>query len=267
MKIRKNDKAYLLDLKIEIGAKSDTSFQELCLLFDKSEFLDLLPVLRRDLGIREIVGPEEFIDEAYDKPFNSKEKKKINLSKYKGVEEIKKFIEKNESFFGSGGIEKEMDMYQLVATEIDLICIRFNRPPYFGEAIRQAIYCGMTVDESFHPTSAEIIENSNAYATASYFKLPQAAIFVSPTSTYEDVKSALRQINDLYSTEKSLSYYRPRVDIIPNIKKYREWYWERIKGKTYQIIADEWVEKFENETTTYLDILKAVKTYEKLLAL
>jgi hypothetical protein len=67
-------------------------------------------------------------------------------------------------------------------------------------------------------------------------------------------------------TDKRLSYYQPRIDVTPNIKKYRNWYWERIKGKTYQTIADEWIEKHEMENTTYLDVLKAVKTYEKLLA-
>jgi hypothetical protein len=66
-------------------------------------------------------------------------------------------------------------------------------------------------------------------------------------------------------TDKRFSHYQTRIDFTPNIRKYREWYWERIKGKTYQQIADEWLEQHEDENTTYLDVLKAVKTYQKLL--
>ena len=95
--------------------------------------------------------------------------------------------------------------------------------------------------------------------------LERVAIFVSPTSTYEDVKEEFRKAKELMKSDKRLSYYQPRVDLAPNIRKYRDWYWKRIQGRTYQVIADEWVEKHENETTTYLDVLKAVKTYEKLI--
>jgi len=41
MKIKKNDKAYLQDLKIDIQTNRDDYYQELVLLFDKPAFLDL----------------------------------------------------------------------------------------------------------------------------------------------------------------------------------------------------------------------------------
>ena len=63
-------------------------------------------------------------------------------------------------------------------------------------------------------------------------------------------------------TDKRLSYYRPRVDVTPNIRKYRGWYWERIKGKTGKQIADEWP---NSEIVTDLDVFKAVKIYSQLL--
>ena len=120
----------------------------------------------------------------------------------------------------------------------------------------------MVTDDKFNPTQAVVVEPSSMWIGET---LPPVAIFVSPTSTYEDVKEEFRKAKELMQTDKRLSYYQPRTDLTPNIRKYREWYWERIKGKTYQQIADDWLEKHEDENTTYLDILKAVKVYPKLL--
>lgn len=181
------------------------------------------------------------------------------------MEKLKEFANTNISLYGFGGVEDEMSMIEFVDTEISLICLQFKRPPYFDMVIKDAIVYGIASGGSLKSTSAEVIESNNAFPTTSYFKLPQVVINVSPTSTYDDVKSAIRDAKELYKTDERLIYYQPRVDVAPNIRKYREWYWQRIAGKTYQAIADEWIEKYENENTTYLDVLKAVKTYEKLL--
>jgi len=266
MRIRKNDKAYLQDLKIDIQAKNNLAFQEIALLVDKPDFLQMLPLLREDLGIINLVGLNEFMNTAYEKPFNSKERKKINFSKYKKTIELKKFAKDNKIMATYGALEEDMDLFQLIATEINLLCIQFKRPPYFAGMVRQAIFCGAVNEDYFKPTSAQIIEKDLLFSGVGHFQLPQIAILISPTTTYEELKTVFREANLLFKTDKRLIYYQPRVDIAPNIRKYRGWYWERIKGKTYQQIADEWVEKFENETTIYLDVLKAVKTYEKLLA-
>ena len=111
----------------------------------------------------------------------------------------------------------------------------------------------------FKPTEARSVDFS---LLGAWPALNQIAIFVSPTSTYEDVKEEFRKAKELMKADKGLSYYQNQSDITPNIKKYRKWYWERIKGKTYQAIADECP---ENEVVTYLNVLKAVKIYIKLL--
>lgn len=151
----------------------------------------------------------------------------------------------------------------MLDAECNLICFEFNRPPYFVDAITQAICCGAVNDIYFKPTEAQSVnfEEMGCWPT-----LERVAIFVSPTSTYDEVKEEFRKAKEMMKTNKYLSYYQSRADLAPNIRKYRHWYWERIKGKTYQKIADEWADKHESEDTTYLDVLKAVKIYEKLLS-
>ncbi|MFH1792731.1 MAG: hypothetical protein ABH819_03810 [Patescibacteria group bacterium] len=263
MRIRKNDKAYLQDLKIDIQIDNNLAFQEIALLVDKPDFLQMLPFLRKDLGIVNLVSLDEFMDTAYDKPLHSKGKKKINLSKYKDAGKFKEFAKYNEIMATSGDLEDEMDLFQLIATEVNLTCLQFKRPPYFADVVRQAIYCGAVNEDYFKPTSAQIVEKDILFSTSGHFQLPQIAIFISPTTTYEELKTVFREANSLFKTDKRLIYYQPRVDITPNIRKYRKWYWERIKGKTYKQIADECP---DNEVVTDLDILKAVKTYSNLLA-
>lgn len=259
MKIKKNDRAYLLDLKIDIQAKKDINYQELALLFDKPAFLNLLPKLRSYYKVVNLIPIKEYKD--YDFPdfedlFGGGDAK-IDTSKYKKIELLKTTLP---NFYDE--IIDNTELPLVLENECYLLCYEFNRPPYFYEAIRQSIYCGVVTDEDFKPTKIEIIESSAMWFGAT---LPPIAIFISPTSTYEDVKEEFRKAKEMMKTDKRLSYYKPRIDVTPNIRKYREWYWDRIKGKTYQTIADEWVEKHKYDTTTYLDVLEAVKKYEKLL--
>jgi len=259
MKIKKNDKAYLQDWKIDIRSNNDIYYQELALLFDKPAFLNMLPILRKEYGFVNLIPFDErenfdVLSELDDKGFT-----KINLSKYTKIENLKKSFP---SYYDS--IKGSDDAPIIFENECYLLCYEFNRPPYFLDAIEQSIYSSVVTDKNFKPTKAEIIEPNSLWFGDT---LPPVAIFISPISTYEDVKEEFRKAKELMKTDKRLSYYQPRIDLAPNIRKYRDWYWERIKGKTYQLIADEWVEKYKNENTTYLDVLKAVKIYEKLLAL
>jgi len=256
----------LLKLRIDIRAKNNLAFQEIALLVDKTEFLQLLPLLRKDFGIKELVSLGKFMDKAYDEPFYSKERKKVNFSKYKNANKLKEFAKDNEIMATSGGLEEEMDLFQLIATEVNLVCMQFQRPPYFADMVRQAIFCGAANEDCFKSTSAQVIEKDVAFSTAGYFQLPQMAIFISPTTTYEELKIAFREANGLYNTDKRLIYYLPRVDTVSNIRKYRLWYWERLKGKKYQQMADEWFEKHETEAITDIDVIKGVRTYKKLLS-
>lgn len=260
MRIRKNDKAYLQDLKIDIQTSKDVFYQELALLFDKQRFLNLLPNLRQTYKVVNLFPLDDFEEELDNHLRSNFVRVTIDLSKYTKVAEVKKHFPE---FYNLLQGSPTNLLPEMLDAECNLICYEFNRPPYFVEAIEQAIFCGAVDDTYFKPTEAKVV---NFELMGSWPTLERIAIFVSPTSTYEDVKEEFRKAKELMKTDKRLSYYQPRIDIAPNMRKYRHWYWERIKGETYQKIADEWVEKHENETTTYLDVLKAVKTYEKLLA-
>lgn len=262
MKVKKNDKAYLQDLKIDIRTNSDINYQELALLFDKPQFLNLLPYLRANFKIVNPFPIEDF-DGEFDyhtmHQFEIGTDLKTDLSKYSNTANLK---ESFPAFYDLITDESSFFPEKLDA-ESNLICYEFSKPPYFVKAIQQAIFCGAVDETHFKPTEAEVV---NFEQMGSWATLERIAIFVSPTSTYEDVKEEFRKAKELMKNDKRMSYYHPQVDNAPNIRKYREWYWKRIKGDTYQKIADEWVENHKTGNTTYLDVLKAVKTYEKLLA-
>lgn len=260
MKVRKNDKAYLQDLKVDIRTNRDDYYQELALLFDKPAFLDMLPNLRKEYQVVNLVSGDKFQD-CLNKTICGEhgfDQAKINLSKYSRLKELKISVP---NFYDV--LEDETEYPVALENECYLLCYEFNRPPHFFDAIQQSIFCDSVTEDSFSPTKAVVIEPNAMWFNAT---LPPVAIFVSLTSTYEEVKEEFRKAKELMKTDKQSSYYQTRIDLAPNIRKYRHWYWERIKGKTYQKIADEWIEKHENESTTYLDVLKAVKTYEKLLS-
>lgn len=258
-----------IKLKIDIHAQDTLAFQEIALLVDKPEFLEMLPILRKELEVESISDLKDYIDVVYEKPSHSKKKKKINLIKYNDLEDFLEIIlfQLNKVYLHKDDITDEMRMPTLIATEASLVCVKFNRPPYFAEVVKQSVFCGAVDDDTLRHTYAKIIENDSLFSTSGYIQLPQMAILVSPITTYEELKKVFREAKELFKKDKRLTYYQPRIDTITNIKKYRDWYWERVKGKTYQKIADEWVEKHQNENTTYLDVLKAVKLYKKLLTL
>ncbi|OGG31528.1 hypothetical protein A3A63_01090 [Candidatus Gottesmanbacteria bacterium RIFCSPLOWO2_01_FULL_46_9] len=244
----------LLSLKIDIQTKDDTNFLELAIFFDKPEFLQMLPQFRKDYGIDRLIDPDKYPDRISEL---DKRTSKINFSKYRNSKEWIK---------SSPDIDQEMDIYQMLDTEANLICYQFKRPPCFVEAVKQAVFCGSVEGDWLGTTSIEVIE-SGIPLNASAFQLPQMAILISPTTTYKTLKNSFQIAQSMYKTNPKLSYFQPRVDFVNNIRKYREWYWQRIELKTYQMIADEWLTEHENENTTYLDVLKAVKIYKKLLNL
>jgi hypothetical protein len=259
MKIKKNDKSYLQDFKIDIKTDNDVYYQELALLLDKPAFIDLLPDLRRTYFVPNLFSIDDF-DEELDTHLHDthyQEAIKLNLTKYSKIDELEEQFPDLFEF-----ISVKNDMPEMLDAECDLICFEFNRPTYFVEAIEQAIFCGAVDDKHFKPTEAKVVNFGEMGAWETFERV---AIFVSPTSTYDEVKEEFRKAKNLMKTDNRLSYYRPRVDVTPNVRKYRDWYWERINGKTYQIIADEYVNKHENEMTTDIDVLKAVKAYTNLL--
>jgi hypothetical protein len=261
MKVRKNDKAYLQDLKIDIHTDNDIYFQDLALFFDKERFLNLLPYLRKSYEVTRFFPLSDFeksLDSSERGWFMEETKREINLSKYTRAKEVEEEFPEFYDFIHN----PDNFLPETLDAECSLICYEFKRPPYFIDTIKQAIFCGAVDDTLFKPTEAKTVDFS---LLGAWPALNQIAIFVSPISTYTDVEKEFRSAKEMMNSDEWVSYYHPHSDTTPNIRKYRGWYWNRIKGDTYQVIADRWVEKHEKENTTYLDILKALKIYNKLL--
>lgn len=260
MKINENED--LLKLKIDIQTRDDSNFLELAIFFDKPEFFQVLQQFRKDYGIDQLIDLDKYTD-----TINKLDKKggKINFSKYQKPKLLIKYAKKNQLLL-TEDIEDEMDLYQRLDTEVNLVCYQFKRPPYFAEAVKQAIFCGAVEGDFLSSTSVEVLEGG-LLKDASCFQLPQLAILISPTTTYETLKSSFQIAQTLYKTDTKLSYFRPRVDFVNNIRKYRFSYWERLTGKTYEKIADDRVNKQlpKEDTTTYLEVMRGVRIYTKLL--
>lgn len=253
---------YLSKLKIEILTKNETNFLELAIFFDKPEFLQMLPQFRKDYGIDQPIKLDKYTD-----TINELENRtgKINFAKYQEPKQLIEYAEKNQLLL-TEDIEDEMDLYQRLDTEANLVCYQFKRPPYFTEAVKQAIFCGAVEGDFISSTSVEVLEGG-LLKDASCFQLPQLAILISPTTTYDTLKKSFQIVQTLYKTDPKLSYFRPRVDFVNNIRKYRFFYWERLTGKTYEKIADDWVEKQlpKEDMATYLEVMRGVKIYKNLL--
>lgn len=252
----------LLKIKIDIQTKNDTNFLELAIFFDKPEFLQMLPQFRKDYGIDQLIDFDKYTDtmNALDKRIG-----KINFPKYQKPKQLIEYAKKNQLLL-TEDIEDEIDLYQRLDTEANLVCYQFKRPPCFTEAVKQAIFCGAVEGDFLSSTSVEVLEGG-LLKDASCFQLPQLAILISPTTTYDTLKKSFRIAQTIYKDDPKLSYFKPRIDFVNNIRKYRFCYWERLTSKTYEKIADDWVNKQlpKEDMTTYLEVMRGVKIYKNLL--
>jgi len=252
----------LLRLKIGVQTKNDIAYQEMAILVDNPYFLEKLHDIRsRYKVIKSLSLQDYFGGTDYYKPTEDF-KVKIPSKRYERINNFKRLfpeqyeaLRENYNPFATGSL----------IAETNLLCFEFKRPFFFAEVICQAIFCGAVNDEFYKATGAKVIDISDLGPLE--FHLPQAAIMVTPTSTYEAVKDALRQAKELIQADKRLSYYQPRLDTVNSIRKYRQWYWERLKGKTYASIADDWVSKHADQGNIgENEVLKGVKTYKTLLS-
>jgi len=86
--MKKNDLAYLLDLKIDIRAENEINYQELSLLFDKPAYLNLLPKLRKEYNVVNFLDVNEY--RGYDIGDFGDDFITMNLSKYTKIDSFRK---------------------------------------------------------------------------------------------------------------------------------------------------------------------------------
>lgn len=258
------DNATLLDLKIDIQTDNDLYFQELAIFFDKPALLAFLPYLRKRFKINNRFTLDEY-EEAYDSYEHENHfvdtKLKLDELRYSKIKMVKEFLYPFYDLLTA----RDKTMPELLEAECGLICYEFGRPPYFIEPIKQALFCGATNAFLFKPTTLAIVDH---YLCSEWPSLPQLAIYVAPSTTYDDLEREFRSAREVMSKNEMFNYYKSRLDTAPKIRRSRQWYWQHIHGDTYEKIAFKWTkEHFDDETdkTTYVTVQKSNQNYVKLL--
>lgn len=264
MKMKHED---LSRLKIDVQTTNDRNFLELVILFDKPEFLEYLPKIRKKYGIDDLVKLEEY-DQLMDAYFKSEESR-FDFSTYVNTKELIDYANKNVVWYEE--IEDaDMTRSQQLDTDAAILCYIFQRPPYFADPIKQAILCGAVNGDLFNTTSTTIVEQDMLYSTTGHFQLPQVAVLISSTSTDLEINEQIRYARHLFKTDEKLAYYKPRTDKVNRIRDYREWYWDRLKGNKYQETTDKWNDKHSpgvpDSDKDEARIRRGVTQYKKLLS-
>lgn len=267
MKMKYED---LLRLKIDIQTDNDRNFLELAILFDKPEFLEWMPKIRKKYDL-ETIAPDQYwevYEELSDDPVNPKKTQdEFDLSLYKDVEGLSDYLIVHESFFPIGGGQ---DKYQQLETDAAILCHIFKRPPYFIQSIIKAIICGAVDGGDFSSTNIYVTENDLLLTSSGGLAAPQVVVSISPSSTDLEIKEQVAQARHLLKTDKRLTYYKPRIDLVSRIRHYREWYWQHLTGITYKQISQEWTynpKRIRSESDyDEIRIGRGVALYKKLLS-
>lgn len=265
-----NENEDLLDLKIEIIDNGNTkTFQEIALLIDKPEYLRLIGKIREEYPIYGGGNPvDSDFSDIYSSFFN-RECNDINLAKYKSLANFQRLLPKD--YKNVMASTKNTDMVLRLQTEAVLTCFEFGRPYYFVPiTIQSFIYDA--VDANFlQRTHAVVQDDDYTLYRFNEVKIPQVVIEMSPHSTYDDIKQAIRDSKKIFKTDQRFKYFGGKPDYHDEIRKYRYWYWERLAGKKFSEIAKEWNTSQQKkgfiDDTVDIDIIKAVKTYKELLQL
>lgn len=228
-------KKKLLELKIEcIFSKKKRiqkrKIQDVYVLVDRLDFLNSIENHRETLELRKF----NFADNG------------IKKNKYK-VKEVLDIVCKDKPEY--------QEQIEQCTTEI---LKEFNLQYPYKKIIIEALLTGVVID---------IVKLTHILKGNVTFNIPCIAFMPTPTTTREEIRKAINtKIRWLYGYDKDfVSTLYP--DLFPNIIAMRKWYWGKIEGKTYQKIADDWVEEQlpKEINTTYLEVLKGVKKYSQLL--
>lgn len=262
----KNENQDLLELKIEIIDSGNTSiYQEIALLVDRPDYLRLISKVRQEYSIDEVVpakGDFSYLLNLFD----SNNEGEINYKKYKTLDKFKELLPKefdNVMSFAKDTIEPLRAQAEAV-----LICFEFGRPYYFIPVILQSIMYGVADTNWLQRTQAVVQDQDYALYRFDEINIPQVVIEISPFSTETDIKKALREGKKIFKTDPRFNYFIRKPDYVNEIRKYRYWYWERLKGIKYCLIAKKW-DNLNNIpdscSTDELDVIRGVKKYTNLL--
>jgi malate synthase len=223
----------LKDLMVAINIANSARYQEVALFVDKKEFLEKIAEIRKKLNItrQQIISAN----------------KKLSKSKpWLWELDYRKWIKDNPN-----NEEK-------IENEISEMIDYFKCPYYFRNIIKEVILFGNAT--CYIPDVEVIGPKTKIYS-------PFVAIIPNLKSKDKDILKAFSSAKYILKHAKEFRSIRKPPDLHPNLWKYRSWYWLRILSNwTYDEIANFWGEEYpEDETVTYLEVLKGVRLYKRLL--
>lgn len=214
--------------RVEVIVDNIHLFQEIVCLVDSPKFIRESKLIKERLGIHE---PIIDIDKNFTDLFSHWE------------HEYCKWCSKNES------------QAKTIETWAIKILRKFGCPSRLRDVVIQAVLLNMAISYS---GIIEILNKDTQHATT------RIAILPTPHTTNNEIKEALIEAKRLMQTLPSIYKVEGSKDTTPNIKQYRNWYWQHILGMTYQQIADEHG-KQKNINIGYEDVAKAISAYQKML--
>lgn len=254
----------LLRLRIDFYVFASTTqvvLQDILTLIDSPAFLCWIKNLRSQLGISKVPFMDFKKLLKFTSIINSTRKTKLT------DEKVMAFIAKASRWQEvlSAWNPKTGQKRKILETETENILRKLRRPYYLADIAMQAMLIGKV---GWDNQLWRIINNG------SYIPKPSVAIFINPRTTYPELKEAIKQVKSMFFRPRELedgSVYKPKLpNYVPNVYDYHLWYWERIKGKTYAQIANEWVDNRpddpEQAKIGEIEVLKGVRKYKSLLS-
>jgi hypothetical protein len=223
---------------IKIDIEDSLKFGRVAFFVDRDDFLQDVSKARSELGLKKLISRQRAEDIFLN--YRSRNgRMKIEFTRWDKASKL------------------ELNILKSMNLIIDIVNRYHNTNRAFAEVVKFSVICGVVKEgdidaRPYFINDWEFEENNDFYQ----LNFGNGAIVVYPDSTDKEV------LEVFHDFKKKMNI----PDTISNIKRDREWYWLKKKGKSYYQIAIK--ENKGNELRALNDkeaIRKAIKQYEKRL--
>lgn len=212
---------------IDIRIADNWRYGEIAFLVDREDFLKDLALVRKKLGVKQ-------------------------LRPYKTT----KYVEINDLINSRNFDDK-------LTHTVEELRKKYKKTQAFHLVIKSAILTGVVTEKEYASAYSTIIfpEDDDFFLQSE----PNIAIIISPDAKIEDITKVFNkeipQTKKLY-IQKILKSKRVLPDTISNVKRDRQWYWQK-KNSSYGKVHKEII---KSQSITRDGIIKAIKQYEARLS-
>ena len=230
------EKGYIVNPSQKI--KDNWKFCEVAFLVDRDDFLIDLSRVRRELGVSELIP--------YDKLGEWEEKELAQTSKEIKTRKVKS--------------NYPWETYLVPSTKSEGIVgelqKKYHKAQNFWLVIQSAILTGTVTEDEF---------STSAYCKVIYPEdYEHSAKVISPDTKLKEIEELFKTNLPVVIEEYKkfvLKTSRITPDTISNIKRDREWYWQKKNGLSYSMIEKKADPKVNKDV-----VIKAIKQYKARLA-